>query len=154
MTFERTTNWALIKSIVTHPKIYPHVSDDSSPQAEQWEPARHESIWYVIVRDDDELLGMWMIATHNAVLGEIHTCLLPNAWGEKARKAAKELGAWVWENTPFLRITTEVPEYNRLAMRFAKLAGMAEFGRNPKSFLRHGKLWDVVLLGISKPGMN
>jgi RimJ/RimL family protein N-acetyltransferase len=154
MIFERTTDYALIKQIITTPAIFTHASDDFSPAAEQWEPVQSDQIWYVLVKDGAELLGLFMLVPENAICWKVHTCLLPNAWGRKAKQAAKEGIEWVWKNMPSLRLITDVPEYNRQASIFARWAGMTEFGVNPKSYMKHGKLQDVTMLGISKPEAN
>ena len=90
-----------------------------------------------------------MLHPHNAICWEIHTCLLPNAWGERGRRAARLLPEWIWQHTPCRRIITNVPDNNRLALRFALAAGMTEIGVNAASFLKNGKLRDQTLLGIS-----
>lgn len=151
MTFERTRDWELVKQIVTHPKVYPYISDDFSPKPEAWEPVKEEVVIYVLVRDGEELLGLWIFVPLNGVCMDVHTCLLPNAYGHKAVEAAKEMAVWLWENTACHRLVTEVPASNPLARRFAERAGMVEFGCNPRSFLKRGKLEDQYLLGMSRP---
>jgi RimJ/RimL family protein N-acetyltransferase len=151
VTFERSRDWDLIKSIVTHPKVYPHVSDDFSPSPGFWEPIESEQVWYVTVRDGCELLGLWAFIPENHICWKVHTCLLPIAYGQRAARAAKEMARWVWENTPCLRLITDVPAYNLLAHRFAERAGMVEFGVNPASYQKNGVLYDQIMLGMSRP---
>jgi len=151
MTFERTTDYALIKRIVTDKSVYPFVSDDYSPAPKDYEPIKSDAVWHVLVRDGEEVLGLWIIIPQNAVCWEIHTCLLPNAYGERAKRAGKQVVQWIWDNTTCLRLVTNVPEYNRLAHKFAKAAGMIEYGRNPKSYMKTQILHDQILLGMSKP---
>lgn len=151
MTFERTMDYALIKWIITRPEIWQHATDDFGPSPAEFEPAQSDAVWYVSVRDGDELLGMFMLVPENAICWKVHTCMLSTAWGKKAKQAAKEGIEWAWENMPALRLVTDVPEYNRQASIFARWAGMTQFGLNPKSYQKNGKLQDVMLLGISKP---
>ncbi len=74
--------------------------------------------------DGDELLGIFILAPQSAVCWEIHTRLLPTAWGAKARAAAQGVTRWAWANVPGCRrIVTSVPAQNRLAIRFAERAG-------------------------------
>ena len=149
LTFERSEDWDLIRSIITHPKIWPHVSDDSTPPWEEWQPVIAESVWYVVVRDREELLGVFTMVRHNAICWEVHTCLLPSAWG-RTLEAARQMAEWAFANMECLRIITNVPAYNRLALRFAERAGMTQYGINPQSYLKDGKLWDQFCLGLSK----
>lgn len=154
ITFERSFNYGLIRAILTHKAIWPHISDDSSPAADDYRPIESEAFWYVLVRDCDEVLGLFLFAPQNGVCWEVHTALLPHAWGDRAMQAALELPEWIWENTPCRRIVTNVPEYNKLALNFALDAGMRPYGRNEKSWLKGGRLWDQVCLGISAPDAN
>lgn len=151
ITLERSTDWETIKKVITHPRIWPAVSDDGSPPPEQWEPLKDAAAYYVLIKDNEELLGLWAFYPHNSASWEVHTCILPNAWGNRAKEAVKKLSAWVWENMPAQRITTEVPDYNRVALRFALAAGLVPYGCNPKAYQKNGKLHDVILLGISRP---
>lgn len=153
-TFEPSTERDLVKSIVTHVKLYPWVIDDHAPSREEYEPTMHPSLLYLIVRDYGELQGLFFFHPINAVTFEIHTCLLPHAWGGKARAIAREMLKWLWENTDCQRLVTTVPDYNRLALVFAKASGMKEYGRNPESFMKDGKLRDLILLGIGRPKEN
>lgn len=148
--FERTTDYKLIKSIVTHPRVYQHVSDDFAMPPEDWEPTQHELIWYLLVKEGEEVLGLFTIIPHNAICWDVHTTLLPTAWGPKGRKAAREALRWMFTNTDCKRLTTEVPDYNSLALRFAEAAGMKKYGYNPESFQKGGKIQGMTLLGISK----
>lgn len=110
-----------------------------------------ERILYVLAHDGAELLGMWIFYPESPIMMKVHTCLLPCSYGERAKIAAKEMAVWFWANTQAERLVTDVPEFNRLARKFAEAAGMKQFGINPKSFKRDGKLWDVIMLGMSRP---
>ncbi len=149
--FERTSDLALIRAIMRQPSVYRGLTDDFCPPAEQFEPLEHPMFWYVLAWEGDELLGLWLFVPQNGVCWEVHTCLLPLAWGDRGRQAAREMAAWIWAHTVCRRIVTAVPEYNRLALQFARAAGMSEYGSNPASFQKHGKLHDQILLGLSRP---
>jgi RimJ/RimL family protein N-acetyltransferase len=154
MLFERTTDYKLVRSIMTHPKLYPWCTDDFSPAAEDYSPPEHEAVWYVLVKDAGELLGLFAFVPQNGICWELHTRLLPEAWGPRALEALRCVIAWLWENTSCRRLVTNVPTFNRLALRFGRAAGLVEFGRNELSFLKNGVAYDQVLLGATKPGEN
>lgn len=149
--FERSFDYALIRGIMVHPSVYRHLTDDSSPPAAQYRPIESDAVWYLVVWDGNELLGLWMCVPQNSVCWEIHTALMPNAWGERAHRAAAMLQTWIWVNTPCRRIITNVPADNRVAYHFALAAGMEVYGQNEDSFLRDGKLLTQICLGISRP---
>jgi hypothetical protein len=154
LTFARTTDMALVRSILTHPKLYPHLADDASPRPEDFEPIDHPAILYLLVSRGGIPLGVFMLIPQNAATLEVHTALLPSAWGSAAIEATKRGTEWVWENTAFSRVVTNVPAYNRLALRLAERSGMKRFGINERSFLKNGQLYDQIMLGISRPEVN
>ena len=119
MTFERSTDYELIRLIIKHPKIWPHIGDDNAGSPEDFKPIEHSSVWYVVARDNDELMGLWILVPENSICYDLHTCLLPTAWGPKAAQAAAEMQSWIWTNTPCRRLITRVPRLNRLALRLA-----------------------------------
>lgn len=150
MRFERTFNKSLIYNTITHPRLWPHISDDFSPDPKDYEPPLNPHVFYIAAWDGLDFLGLWILHPHNFICYEIHTCLLPKAWGQKALQAAREVAPWIFANTPARRLVTNVPRYNRLALRFAKEAGMKQFGVNEKSFQKKGQLHDQIMLGLSE----
>lgn len=149
LRFECTDDLALVRQIITHPRIWPHITDDGCGKPEDFTPQVHDSIKYVIV-ENGTLQGMFMFAKQNSATWEVHTCMLPGSWGETAKQAAAGVREWIWQNTDCQRIVTTIPVYNRLAVKFAKQSGMSEYGRNPKSFLKDGVLHDQILMGVSR----
>ena len=149
MQFQRTTDYELVKRIVTDPSIYPFVADDLSPKPAEWQPVCHELIWYVLAVHEGESVGMLMLMPRNSIHFDCHVCMLQSGMG-KALDTPNEFVSWVWENTPCRRMTASIPAFNRAAIRFALRGGMAEFGKNPDSFLKHGKLHPQILLGVTK----
>ena len=147
---ERTRDYELARQIITHPRIYPWVTDDASPAREDYRPIESDAVIYLLVYDAAELLGMFLFTPQSGVCVEVHTCLLPHAWGSRATAAAAAARAWIWAHTPAARIVTSVPADNRLALRFAVRSGMLEYGRNPASIRKNGRLEDLILLGISR----
>lgn len=141
---------ALIGATLRHPRIFPHIRDDGCPTAASLQIVLSDSLRYLGVFDGDRFLGLFLAHPHNLALFEVHTCLLPEAWGPTAVEAAKACAAWLYESTPCRRIVTCVPEGNVLALRLARQAGMTEYGRNPRSLLRDGVLLDQILLGMNK----
>jgi len=141
----------LVRWVLTHPSVWPHLVDDFHPAQQDFEPCDHPEIWYVLVRDGEELLGMWMFVPENGVCWEAHTCLLPGHGYRRARQAARELAPWVWQHTPCKRLLAKIPAYNYWALRFARDVGFQQFGVNDKSYQKHGKIYGQVYLGLSRP---
>lgn len=105
----------------------------------------------MLVLDDGEVIGLFIVSAHSAYLWEIHQCFLPKAWGAKAIQATIEFREWIWKESRCERLFGQIVESNRLALRFAKAAGMTEFGTHPKSFMKNGRMQDQILVGIDRP---
>jgi RimJ/RimL family protein N-acetyltransferase len=150
MRFEPTRNYGLIRGILTHPAIFRHVTDDAAPAPADFRPNEDERIIYLLAWDGAELLGLVMFVPQGAVCLDVHVAFLPTAWGERAHDAMRGAVAWAFVHTGCARIVGAVAVSNPLAIAFAKSTGFAEWGRNPSSFLKNGKLRDVIHLGISR----
>src|SRR5579875_1264935 len=123
MTFTRTADAALIKATITHPRNYKWQTDEHSPAPEDFEPPT--GVLYVAVHDGTEYLGLFCLVPHDPITWEIHTCLLPNAYG-RALEAYRVGIRWVWANTNRSVILGRIRRENRLALRVAKRAGLRE----------------------------
>jgi RimJ/RimL family protein N-acetyltransferase len=146
-TFERTLDMEQVRQIVTHPRVYGHVSDDSAPPASSYKP--NPDLFYLLARFNDVLLGCWVFLQMEDAW-EVHTCLLPNAYG-RAKIAGRKMLDWLWQNTGAKRVTAAVPVTNKLAIALAKECGMVEFDHKAEAYPKNGKKHDVVLLEINRP---
>ena len=139
----------LIRSTFTTPHVWDAMSDDGFIKPEEFVPQFRKNTWYLGAWDDSEYLGMFIIYTLNAILCDVHVALLKNCGGIRALKAGRMAFEWCFENTPFRRFTSANPTCNRLGLRYAKLLGFKEFGLNPGAWLKNGKVYDIILLGVS-----
>jgi hypothetical protein len=153
LTCLRTRNLDLVRSIVTHPKIWPNVIDDYSPPQEAWVPNPSESVCYVLVLDGNEALGVVAFLSLSHIIFEIHPLFFPETWwSNRAKAAALASIDWIWKNTDCQRIVGNVPLLkHRTKLRFPAELGMVQHGINVKSFMKNGQLVDQVEFGISRP---
>lgn len=148
ISIERTYDMALVRRIVTDPAIWPHVHEDGT-ERDGWEPcASDEFMW--MLASGSEPLGVFLVHARGVACFEMHTCILPHAWGEGAKQAAQELLRWAFTDGGCMKMVTNVPAYNRAALRFAKAGGMREEGINRASYLHAGQMIDQIMLGITK----
>lgn len=150
MRIERTADSRLIRSVVTHPSIYPYISDDYSPAASEYEPVITDGIYWLACLRGDDLCGLFMVHPWNGITYEIHTCLLPPFRGPLAREATAAVLAWLFGQTPCQKVVTQVPATHRTAYRLATDSGLKDEGLNRRSFMKHGELIDQHLLGITR----
>lgn len=152
MRIERTKDRDFVNSVIRHPKIYPHVSQDFSPAPEKFDCApmiAAEGILFLAPVFDSGPGGVFMVHPHTHIVHEVHTCILPEYWGRSA-EAGAGLIRWVFEHTPCLKLITHVPVNNRLAYKLARTVGMVDEGRLTRSYLKNGVLLDQIILAISK----
>lgn len=154
ITVEQTRDFETVRLIFTDPAVYALAAQDGAPVPENFRPCEHEGIYYVLIRLDGAPAGVWMLVPHSPICYEIHTALLPILRGRDAIVAAHIGREWLWNSTPCLRLITNVPAYNRRAVMFSRMVGMKEFGRNEKAFMKDGKLHDLLMFGLSKPGVS
>lgn len=150
ISVERTFDGELVTRTMRHPRLYEHISDDGCPPADEFSAPVSENIIYLAVHEESAFLGIFMFHPQNFACYEVHTCLLPAAWGAKAVESTAAAAKWMFENTPCRRIVTNIPAYNTLAMRLARRSGMEQYGVNPKSFLKNNVLHDQAMLGLNK----
>lgn len=140
--FERTEDVEFLRSIFTHPRIWPWVSEEGQ-QPDDYQPLMHPMVHYL--RHGD--VGVIAFRYLNAVLYECHVAMLP---GARSDNFAREAVRWMWSHTPAEKLVANVPSANRAAIAYARRAGFAQEGRITKAFLRNGKLHDLIVLGRSK----
>src|ERR1700676_5310701 len=104
MTFSRCTDEPLLRSILCHPQIYRHMHDDTAPPAEPRDVTTHSLLSYMAVEDAGEVIGVFIVAAHSAIMLEIHEAFMPCAWGARARRAAREFREWIWRETKCQRL--------------------------------------------------
>ena len=148
---ERTKDYELVASIMAHPKLYPWIADDFYPSPENFLANDSDAIYYLVAWDDLELLGVCITHPINAILWEVHHALLPKSWGERAAEIARAFDAWLWEYTHAVKAVGFTPSCNRLALRFARRAGMTEVGRVTRAYQRFGQLYDLVIFEKARP---
>lgn len=147
MKIERTHDMVLVNSVLLNEKIRSKIIDDGTKDVLATD---NDAVFWLAVYDDkNEFCGLYFLHPVNSVCYEMHTCLLPNAWGATANKLAQCLLSYAFEVMKVKKIVTNVPESNRLALNYAKRNGMVVEGVNRESFLKNGILEDLVMLGIT-----
>lgn len=151
MTFDRTTDYRMIRSILTLPRLYPWMCDDSAPSRQEFQVNTHPGIWYVLVRNSGLIVGLFCFIPENGICWAGHVAMLPKVPPSVTHRVAREMVPWLWTNTGCRRLIASIPRYNWAAIRIARIMGLEQYGVNEKSFLKHGKLHDQILMGLSRP---
>jgi RimJ/RimL family protein N-acetyltransferase len=144
----KTENLDLVRSIIIHPKIYPHVSDDGSPSPEDF--IAPPNVTYCLIHEGEDIGGVYIIVPVNFICCDIHTCILPHWWGEKAKKSILDFVEWIFKETAYEKIISWIPDNNQRALKFALQAGFKVEGLNTKSYKKDGILYDQIMVGLTK----
>ena len=147
----RSRDYAAIRALCTHPRIFDQISDDYTADPAKWKPIESELVTYLLATDEQGPFGFGIFIPQTHVQFSAHMGFLPRSWGADARHSFERMLGCMWANSTARRIVGEIRRDNLLAIRFARRAGFAIYGINPKSYLKNGVLLDQVCLGISKP---
>lgn len=153
---ERLTNpsdakevWAVMKS----PDVWEHITDDAPVWMGEGELSMvvaNPSLFFLVPVVDGIRVGVFFLHPWNYVTYELHSMVRKENRGKMVVAGLKELGRFMFDNTPCQKIVTHVPAGNFRAKALAQLMGMELIGNNRKSLLRGGVLIDQYLYGICK----
>ena len=150
ITIRQSTDAERIRAVLTHPRIYPHVTDDGSPAPDAYAPPLGDGIHWLEPLRDGVPMGFFLYVALNSIEFEVHTAILPEHRGIPALEAARAGLRWMVDNTPCRKVITRVPRPNRLAYRFARHVGLTDEGLDRASILKGGVLHDQLVLGITE----
>ncbi len=144
--FQRSYDYAAIEKLVTSDRwAWAAMTDDTCPSREDFRMPEKPEMWFVLVREEKELVGVWSLHPETETSASMHCCLVRSVWGEKARAIAKEWLAWVRDNTPFTRLTTAIPECQRPALAWVRrVLGMREFNVIHEIYPKHGRMHNLI----------
>lgn len=146
LTFTETHDQQLISAIAKHPSIYGFMGDDNRPEKENWQPFLGEKIKYVVVQDDQETIGMFILVLHTHTKWEAHALMLPSGRGRRAIKAYRQGIEWCKQNG-CRYLFGVIPEDNVGALGVALCGGMEPIGVFKRSVLRGGVMRDECIVG-------
>lgn len=151
LVVERTHDMEAIRKIACEPSAYRRMADDAAPKnPADWHPDTEHGIW-LLAEDEHGPFGVFRLNQMNAALWETHVCMARRGYGEKSRKAFLEMLRWTWQNTSCRRLLGYISETNRLALKLALDSGMQQYGYSPRSWLKNGVLYGLILVGIDRP---
>lgn len=123
---------ALIERIVSHPDVWPLVSEDDSP-AFDVSPYLADPHLALIVEG-----GCFLGWAHQYGRVECHTNFLPSARGRNAIREGRDCLAFMFLQTQCLEIVTRVPTFNVAAAQYARAMGFRQAFVRPQVWLKGG----------------
>jgi RimJ/RimL family protein N-acetyltransferase len=142
-----------ILSVLNHPDIDEKSNDDGLYDITHDNielNLESEFITILIPSLDQDDIGFFLFIQQNLIMAELHTCILPGYRGLKVVEAARLVKDYIWNKTPFKKVVTQVPSYNKAAIFMALKCGFKREGINKLSFLKNGMLYDQHYFGLCK----
>ncbi len=139
-----------VLEILTHPEIYPNISDDLSPPVEDFSLDMLNGHEY-LVGFVDKPIGYVGLHPANGITLIAHIQILPEYRKEYALEFGKGAAQWIWDNTQFMKIQASIPTLYPNVISFIERLGFNKEGVSEKSYLRHGEIHDSVYFGMARP---
>ena len=149
---DRVVDYEALDTIARHPDIYPYISDDASPAADDFTTSDlllNPANLFLGLHINDVLKGFWMFLSRSYDILEVHTCLLPEARGDIATKGAPAALRHVFTSTPTMTLVTHVPTPNHAAHKFASWVGFKTLHTIKDAWRKDGKTSDVEVMCFS-----
>lgn len=139
---ERTYDYELVRSILTHPEVFPGIHDDSAGDREDYYPPPcHEAVYLT------NGAVLFLIHRWNAAMWQAHMAALPGHRGAEVIRAGKEGLAWM-ERGGARKVIGLIPAYMKHSIRTAIAIGFKREGVIKRAFLRDDALHDLVITGV------
>lgn len=149
MKIEYSTDYALVKAILSHPENWYYVSDDFCKSIHEFEPAQGKGFFYYLITEDDKPMGSLMLVQVSSVALELHAALLPEFRGDKSKEVLHELCECLKKDMPEAkRLRVFIPAWNTRAVSAAIKSGLDLLGTEPSGSVKDGKPYNLVMFGV------
>ena len=148
----RTYDPMPVREVMTHPDMWATVAEDGIEPGDYAPDV--QNAYYVLVRDGDELIAMYIFRQRGAVTFEIHAQVLHQHRKEYSGATCRAALQWILDETDVAKIIAWVPEIYPNVRNFAVSQGFQVEGINRKSYLKNGELHDQWLFGITRSEIN
>jgi hypothetical protein len=122
-----------IKAVLCNPSIYDTITDDNSPNIEDFEPPINDKYLYLGGYVDDKIIGL-MIYQKYLDGNECHVQVLP----EHRKEHAKEFGEQSLKFCGTQPLYAEIPDLYKNVLDFAILNGFKVIKRIDDGFIKNG----------------
>jgi len=142
-----------VNSILQHESIYPFITDDGSPSAEDFtvEPLLSNEGCYLLAPDE---YSVFMFVPMNEITYDLHVNVISEGRGQAAVKSIAEATEWMFENTPCQKIIGYIPTICPNVYKFALKTGFEREGYLTKSWKKDGQLYDQYLITMTKENLK
>jgi len=150
VTVARTFDVHQLNYIARDESIYPHISNDDSPPPEEFElyNLNTPSNYFLTIKNNNKLVGFWMLLERSPSIYDVHTCILPEGRGQVASLALPQALKYIFTATPAMLLVTQVPASNPEARKFATWAGFKSIYTSKNSWVKDGAKYDMDVMTL------
>lgn len=145
----RTFDVDLIKSVMFRPDVFATVAEDGCTEDDLVINVNSEC--WLKVEADGQLIGVYNYHVINSTTVQIHPAIFPEYRGKLALQSGKLALLWLVENSNYQKVICAIPDIYRNVILFAMQCGLVKEGNNRRSYLKSGKIHDMIWLGITRP---
>lgn len=148
--FERTADYGLVNIILSNPRAYDLVVNDSAPPLAEFEALPGNYTPVICRSEDGMLVGLFVLAPTQPKIAEVHFCFTPRSrW--KMASAGRAFLEWAWRETPFLWLLGPCPSYNTLALRTARRCGFEPAWEEHPNLRKNGQPFSLIVTAVRRP---
>lgn len=136
-------DYNLIHSIITNPKLW-ELEYGQGHDINEFEV--DTTFDYLVIVDNNQILGCFQTRALTKVLLEAHIYLLPEYWGKDySKQALKTLFSYVKKYTSFYQVFTDVPEVCVHVIKLMHEMGCTQAARIESGVIYNNKLMALLL---------
>ena len=144
LQFSPTSDLDAIRQVLVQPRAWSYITNDSAPAREAFQVQPCDSIRYVLVRDGDKALGMFLLSG-GEIEPEVHFCFRPVV------RIGTQVLRWIWSHTILQKLIGPVPSYNLAALRLVHRLGFKDMVTVPSGQTRQGQPFDLIYTYLLRP---
>lgn len=141
MEIRVTDDLDLATQLMTHPAIWPDLTNDDAPSLDEF---RAPGCFLYLVALDPEPIGLFGLRALDTETVSMHVAILPSHRGAGTNRAVHMALSWIWANSAAERVVVRFEEWNVKARAAAKRAGFRECGREIGAVRKRGRLVDLI----------
>lgn len=134
-----------------NPSIWERCAEDGQEQ-DKYNPETEADCW-LLLETEEGYIGAYNVHPHNSTTLEIHAHILPKYRKEYAFESGDLALKWILDEAPeqYQKVIAQIPVCYQNVIDFTMAHGLVKEGVNRLSTSISGILYDMWLLGITRP---
>lgn len=148
MDIHITEDRAYATAVMTHPAIWPALTNDLAPPLPEFEAP--EGFVYFVPVEDGRPAGLFGVRVAEIGVISLHVAMLPEFRGTGTRRAGQAMLDWIWTNTPAERVVVRLEARNVLARAAAVRAGFVQCDQWTDTITKAGEPMEMIEMEVRR----